>query len=126
MGIAVTGFERFIKEARSLAAHKISQEDTERLIASVVATNNPETLEEAYTDRGFQKVLALFQGAGMGSQMEGVKGTAWGAVNAITEYYDHHVRAYSTSTRMDSAWFGKGNEKKREAMSKALALIELQ
>nr|WP_254436462.1 DUF932 domain-containing protein [Halomonas meridiana] len=51
------------------------------------------------------------------------KDTAWGLLNAVTEYVDHDKRARSNDTRMDSAWFGQGAQLKQEALNTALALV---
>ncbi|WP_410175380.1 DUF932 domain-containing protein, partial [Plesiomonas shigelloides] len=49
--------------------------------------------------------------------------TAWGLVNAVTEFVDHHRRARSQDNRLDSAWFGLGAQMKTRAMQHALALL---
>ena len=53
----------------------------------------------------------------------GTRGTAWGLVNAVTEYVDHHRRARSSDYRLDSAWFGQGATLKQRAMHKSLILL---
>lgn len=58
--------------------------------------------------KGYRTVLQLFNGVGKGSKIDGVAGTAWGLVNAVTEYSDFHVRAKNQEYRLDSAWFGAG------------------
>src|SRR5262249_17114618 len=50
------------------------------------------------------------------------RGTAWGAYNAVSEYADHQARYKSADSRLNSAWFGAGNELKQEVYSAALAL----
>ena len=58
----------------------------------------------------------------MGSDLVSAKNTAWGLVNAVTEYVDHHRRARSQDNRLDSAWFGQGAVLKQRALSTALKL----
>lgn len=70
--------------------------------------------------RGADTILALFDGAGLGSNRYGSSGTAWGLVNAVTEYYDHHVTAKSVDHRLQRAWFGSGDKIKVEAMNMAV------
>jgi phage/plasmid-like protein (TIGR03299 family) len=62
--------------------------------------------------KGFGKVLDLFNATGKGSQIDGVAGTGWGLINAVTEYADFHVRARSQEFRLDSSWFGAGRAMK--------------
>ena len=46
--------------------------------------------------------------AGKGAELASSQGTAWGLLNAVTQYVDHERRARSQDSRMDSAWFGQG------------------
>jgi hypothetical protein len=50
------------------------------------------------------------------------RGTAWGAYNAVSEYADHQARYKTADSRLNSAWFGAGNDLKQEAYTAALAL----
>lgn len=55
--------------------------------------------------------------------MPSASGTAWGLLNAVTEYVDRERRARSIEYRMDSAWFGQGAIIKQRALSAALQLV---
>lgn len=61
---------------------------------------------EQLGSRVYPKVQELFEN-GRGTQLPGVKGTLWGAYNAITEYIAHE-RGEQAIDRLDSAWFGQG------------------
>lgn len=76
-------------------------------------------------------LTALWSGAGKGSELATARGTAWGALNAITEYVDHErptrVTAASSfktegEARLASQWFGSGLQLKEKALEKALLL----
>ena len=56
----------------------------------------------------------------MGSNLDGVKGTQWGWLNAVTQYVDHEARARSQDNRLNSAWFGRGSDLKDRAYDMAL------
>ena len=75
---------------------------------------NGEKVREA---AGFKKVLSLFNGAGMGAQMDGVMGTRWGLLNAFTEYADHHARARSDENRFVASQWGAGADLKQRALA---------
>jgi phage/plasmid-like protein (TIGR03299 family) len=122
LGIAVTSFERFVTEARKLAARRVGAAETQLFIAKVLgkADEDPVKVTE---DKAFQSILNLFNGAGRGAQLPGVKGTAWGLVNAVTEHVDHYARARTLDNRMDSAWFHRGSDLKQTAMEEALVLV---
>src|SRR5690606_11309338 len=71
---------------------------------------------------GYKTVLGLFAGAGRGMNKPGVKGTAWGMLNAVTEYVDHHAQAASASHRFESAANGAGAALKAQAFDRLVAL----
>lgn len=59
--------------------------------------------------------------------IDGIRGTAWGAFNAVTEYVDHVVeyksKVYEDSgLRGDTLMFGVGQQRKDRAMAALLAL----
>lgn len=74
-------------------------------------------------ERAMKKVLALYEGNGKGADLASSKGTAFGLLNAITEYVDHERRARSTDHRLESAWFGAGATLKQKALDQALLMI---
>ena len=74
-------------------------------------------------ERALRRVQSLYEGRGRGSQLEAAYGTAWGLLNAVTEYVDHERRARSNEYRMDSAWFGQGAVIKQRALEAALQLV---
>ena len=68
------------------------------------------------------KALSLYEGRGKGSTLASAQGTAYGLLNAVTEFVDHERRARSTDHRLDSAWFGQGAALKQKALDQALLL----
>ena len=76
-------------------------------------------------------LTALYLGEGLGAKLDTAKGTAWGALNAVTQYVDHErstrVTAASSfkseaEARLASQWFGSGLALKEKALDKALLL----
>jgi hypothetical protein len=59
--------------------------------------------------------VQLFNGSAIGSDIDGVMGTRWGMLNAVTELIDHE-RGRSDNTRLESAWFGTGSALKNRAL----------
>jgi phage/plasmid-like protein (TIGR03299 family) len=70
---------------------------------SVFSADNGATTEET-RQRIYGEIEALFQ-RGRGNDLPGVKGTAWAAYNAVTEYITHE-RGRSDDNRVNTAWFG--------------------
>lgn len=59
-----------------------------------------------------KKILQLTED-GQGMNLEGAKGTFWGALNAVLEYVDHHQG--DKKSRLPSALLGEGMDLKRRA-----------
>lgn len=74
-------------------------------------------------ERAYKRVQELYTGAAMGANMTSAKSTAWGLVNAVTEFVDHHRKARNQDNRLDSAWFGVGANLKKKALDEALLMI---
>jgi hypothetical protein len=72
--------------------------------------------------KGEAAILSLFAGLGRGADLVSARGTAWGLVNAVTQYVDHESGAKSVDHRLDRAFFGTGEDLKNRAMEAALAL----
>jgi len=51
-----------------------------------------------------------------GSNLDSSRGTAWGVLNGVTAYVDHGARARSLDNRITSAFWGKGEQIKTQAM----------
>ena len=125
LGVAVTSFEHFVTDARKLAARRVTGVEANIFAAATVGYDETEIRDGKYADdKAFRKIMTLFQGEGRGANLPGTRGTAWGLVNAVTEYVDHHARARTDSNRIDSAWFGRGDDMKGNAMERALVLVD--
>ncbi len=124
LGIAHEEFAHFRHAALRLANKSLRREQAERLTLQLMAPKTLGDIAHASADdiskvvesKGFQSIQALFEGQGKGSTLDGVAGTQWGWLNAVTEYTDHHIRATSSENRTHSAWFGAGETLKQRAV----------
>jgi len=66
--------------------------------------------------RSVARCLELFAGAGRGAQADGVAGTRWGLLNAVTEHIDHE-QGRTADSSLTSAWFGRGAQFKTNAVN---------
>jgi len=121
MGIAVSAFDAFMSQAKKLAATQVNAAKADAFMAALLSPYL-QPGAELTKNRSYQKIMALFDGEGLGAELPGVRGTAWGLVNAVTEYTDHHNPSRTNDARINSAWFGRGDTFKNEAMDIALAL----
>ena len=115
MGLNTAAWDAFRHNVTRLANIELHEEEAAHITAEVFG--NGEKVQET---AGYKKVLALFNGAGMGSQMDGVFGTRWGLLNAFTEYADHHARARTDENRFVSSQWGTNADLKQRALSALL------
>jgi phage/plasmid-like protein (TIGR03299 family) len=78
--------------------------------------------EEASCKRILPKVQELFA-KGRGTEIPGVRGTWWGAYNAVTEYLTHQ-RGKTADARLDNLWFGDSVNINRRALDIATRLSD--
>jgi phage/plasmid-like protein (TIGR03299 family) len=124
LGVAVSQWESFMYRMRTLAERKVKSHEAMNYFLRVLC-ESPSVNGEPVAlsnERALKKVQSLYEGQGHGADLESAKGTAWGLLNAVTEYVDHEKRARSTESRMDSAWFGQGATIKHKALEAALKL----
>ncbi len=124
LGIAVSQWDSFMYRMRSLAERKVQWHEALGYFMNVLCDASPESPLPTVlpNERTLRKVQSLYEGQGRGSTLESAQGTAWGLLNAVTEYVDHERRARSSEYRMDSAWFGQGAILKQRALKAALML----
>lgn len=123
LGLGMANWDRFQQEMTSLSNRPVSPLEALNFFGELL--NDPaDDDENIILSRPAQKLHELYQGAGMGSELASSRNTAWGLVNAVTEYVDHHRRARSQDHRLDSAWFGQGAQLKSQALNQALTLLQ--
>ncbi|VVP57363.1 hypothetical protein PS870_05770 [Pseudomonas fluorescens] len=125
LGITVSQWDDFMYRMRTLAARPVKTHEAKDYLRSVLCEVQPGKPEHSgvSNERALTKVLSLYEGHGRGAELEAAQGTAWGLLNAVTEYVDHQRRARSNEYRMDAAWFGQGAVIKQRALSTALQLV---
>jgi phage/plasmid-like protein (TIGR03299 family) len=111
MGLNNAAWDAFRHTVTKLANVDMIEEEAADMAAAIFG-NTDKVRETA----GFKKVLSLFNGEGMGATMDGVLGTRWGLLNAVTEYADHHVRARSDENRFVASQWGAGADLKSRAL----------
>lgn len=122
LGIAETVWGNFIERAKRLTQIKLDDKKAIKILRSVYEKRDNEVVDAVFvSDEEFlksntsaRKVLELYQGGGIGSGLKTAKNTAWGLVNAQTEYSDHASKTWSVDNRLNSAWFGKSAQTKQD------------
>jgi len=120
-GIAVTD-DQFLAYAEEIFP-KPSPVEPALLQAVTVSEQVERALDRWEAQRG--ELFSLWS-QGEGTDIRFVRGTAWGAYNAITEYIDHHYTSLDSgevsAARQRSVLFGSYAGRKDEALLAALAL----
>lgn len=134
MGLSLESFAHFAEVANRLAQAKVSAAASEKFLDTLLRPSKA-TIEHIAAEKevaaalarmtgkkeeerkpaGYDQILALFNGQGLGSTLPGSKGTAWGLLNACTEHYSWHRFAKSDDHRFESSLFGSGDEIKTKA-----------
>ena len=121
LGVGISTWQQFIGDIRRLSERPVHAFEARRFLVDLLGDN-----ELPYHEQPNLKVLNhvfdLYSGQGKGAMMESANDTAWGLVNAVTQYVDHDRRARSPDNRLDSAWFGIGAGIKQKALDEALKL----
>jgi phage/plasmid-like protein (TIGR03299 family) len=148
LGVFVDRIERFQDEVDALATTTLTDSQAKTYFSEVFDLPAPgrllDRMLDSQEDRGqFMKELltnyearserqrqadarlldALMEGFhGEKNCLPGIEGSAWAALNAVTDYADHEGRGAGTDSRLNSAWFGEANALKQRAFTAALQL----
>ncbi|MBW3843182.1 DUF932 domain-containing protein [Aeromonas hydrophila] len=122
LGLGVSQWDLFGQHAKTLSQRPVAPQEALRFFSDLLA--QPLDEESIVLTRPVQRLHELYQGAGMGAELASSRNTAWGLVNAVTEYVDHHRRTRSQDHRLDSAWFGQGAQLKSRALAQAITLLQ--
>ena len=121
LGISVSAWDSFMYRMKTLSERRVKSHEAMNYFLRVF-TDPATTATGLSNERAMKKVLALYEGDGKGAELASSKATAFGLLNAVTEYVDHERRARSTDHRLESAWFGQGATLKQKALEQALLM----
>lgn len=124
LGVSDAVWNAFIKDTQALASRFLPQTEATDLTVTLLAGEEVVHMGKARVEveesRGFKKIMSLFSGEGIASDISGRKNSRWGWLNAVTEYADHHIAARSVDNRFNSSQFGSGEKMKNEALQIAV------
>tara|TARA_R110000751_G_scaffold113617_1_gene212753 strand:+ start:269 stop:1213 length:945 start_codon:yes stop_codon:yes gene_type:complete len=121
MNLANQEFEATAEVYRYLASKSISTKDLETYVKIVLgADGKGEDDISTRTKNIILQVTNLFEN-GKGTDIVGVRGTYWGAYNAVTEYLNYS-KGRTPNNRMDSLWFGQNAAMSQKALEQAVTL----
>lgn len=125
MDIAGRDFKANAEVYQQLARRDIVQSDLEKYVKLVFNSDKvieaQGNLSNIQNKKLINEILPLFE-KGRGNDLAGVRGTAWGAYNAVSEYLQYY-RGSDEQVRLDSLWFGQGSHLNQRALDKAVELF---
>lgn len=126
LGVAISSWDEFMYRMKALSERKVKSETAHEYFKRVLAYPSGSVKDGPVTatnERAVKVATELFSGRGKGSNLASASNTAWGLVNAVTEFVDHERRARSDDHRRDAGWFGAGATIKQKAWDEAMQLI---
>lgn len=109
--------DRATEAFQVIAKKQITDRELETYTRKVFALPDPN--EEKSRPRVIDLVKTCYE-SGPGMEIPGVRGSYWGAYNAVTDFVDH-VRGRGPDTRTEASMFGAGRLIKEKALQVALA-----
>jgi len=95
LGIGLSSWDAFMRNITATSRRSVSAEEAQHYFSEVLG-ESPAEDTALPASRVKQQLIALYEGAGMGAGLAAAQGTAWGLLNAVTEFVDHHRRARSS------------------------------
>lgn len=110
------------KAFKRLAEARVKDEAMLDEYLAAVFPRTPAQEKNKTTPPKWQQVKNLFE-TQEDLQLPGVKGTLWGAYNAVTRFEDYRkARDETAERRLDRVWFGRGADLKVKALNEAVRL----
>jgi phage/plasmid-like protein (TIGR03299 family) len=121
LGVADT-IENFNNDVNSLIDKALSREKAVQVFVELIAKRNKQ--DEITNEKAVKRIVGEIMASldsGPGAQLITARGTAWGAMNAVTNYVDYKARAHSQNNRFSNGQFGNGAELKNKAFNLLMA-----
>jgi phage/plasmid-like protein (TIGR03299 family) len=123
LGITVSSWDGFVARMKAMVDRPVDPDSVEGLLRRVLIYQVQDNKVMVVNEQALSNVRSLYEGGGRGALMASSRGTAWGLLNSVTEYVDHHRRARSDDHRRDAAWFGQGAQIKQRAWDEVMKLV---
>ena len=125
LGVNTQALNDFAGVADNLAHKSFSDTQLVNLVCDLYVkrddkgnVKNERTLKSVSAD-----IMQAFKSS-RGANLSTAKGTAWGALNAVTNYIDYSSRSRNAENRFHSSQFGEGAKVKQNAMEMLIGNLE--
>ena len=114
----------FMENINRLADTPVTQEVAQSYIVDVLGNPESKTAPALQLLNAKAPAMAwqLYNGKGRGAELPSAHGTAWGLLNAVTEYVDY-FDGVGQDQRLERAWLPINGNVKDIALRKAMALV---
>jgi phage/plasmid-like protein (TIGR03299 family) len=131
LGLATRYYDALGQTFQRLAGFKMSVRQVGAVLDGLFPIKETErtTRDSMVGNAGIQQKVRSFMEKGAGTEIAGVRGTAWGLYNAVTEFVDHDrvttgkTDAEKAANRLESQWFGSGAKIKQHALDAVVAVL---
>lgn len=114
LGLYNDASHSMIESCTNMTKVSVTDQEALAMILDVMGDNKALSDHSTRSQNQFMDVYSRFRGLGMGAREQGVQGTVWGVLNAITEYVDHEA-GNNVNNRFRNAHYGQGLELKNDA-----------
>ena len=115
LNVSLDQFDKFMQKANGLAAQSFSMSDMDQFLVELLKPNAITVeAENVRKSAAYKKITDLFNGGQLGNGQDAINNTAWGALNAVTEFIDH-------MQGKNQSWFGLGGKLKDRALDLLVA-----
>lgn len=118
MNTANQNFEATAEQFRRMARRGCNEDDLKKYVQRVFPAVNVDVPGRSRVLESIQRLCV----EGRGAERPGVRGTYWGAYNAITEHLAYE-RGRSPDSRLDNLWFGDGANLNARALEVAIEAV---
>lgn len=118
MNLVNQSFEATAEQHRFLASKTVSKEQVEKLVKVIMKQDEKEMSTRSLNQ--LNRIVWLWEN-GKGNDLPGVRGTAWAAYNAVTEYISHEASS-DEDKRQASLWFGANAVRNQFALAETMKL----
>ena len=119
LGLNNNRLGEFQKLAELTASYKLNSEQALEFFTKALSLSTDEEVDHT-KKQSIKALMTLFNGQAKGSDV--APNSLWQAVNAVTEYVDHHRATSTIDHRQDSALFGTWAKVKDRAWDEAIIL----
>jgi phage/plasmid-like protein (TIGR03299 family) len=117
---------RQLEECRALAKRQMQTAEIVSLLKELIPDPKEASAKLARENRERERdeIMALLE-SGRGTDIPGVRGTAWGVLNAVTEWHDHvRTARQSAEARTQNTLFGEAAALKADAYQRILQTLD--